>query len=231
MSKKRIKYIVFIIIIFIISIIISAMYYDNKYIVSFDTGTEEEVLSQYLEKDKKVKMPKNPTKEGYIFVEWQLNGKKYDFDSKVTSDINLTAKWVKEEYITIKYVTDSNYEIEDTKILKGESLSHLPVAYKDNYEFIGWYINDKEYLNTKLYDDTTLKAKYKLIKEDIKVGDKVLIVGNYSKTSFESNSINKRAIGWERYVLNIIDSEYPYVVGDSTGVTGFFKEDSLKIVK
>ena len=34
-----------------------------------------------------------PTKDGYKFIEWQLDGKKYDFNTKVTKDITLAAKW------------------------------------------------------------------------------------------------------------------------------------------
>ena len=47
--------------------------------------------------------------------------------------------------------------------------------------------------------------------------------------STDKNAYNKRAIGWEREILNIIEGvEFPYVVGDTTGVTGFFKLESLE---
>ena len=37
------------------------------------------------------------TKDGYTFVEWRLDGKKYDFSTKVTKDITLVAKWKKKK--------------------------------------------------------------------------------------------------------------------------------------
>ncbi|MBR0247767.1 MAG: InlB B-repeat-containing protein, partial [Synergistaceae bacterium] len=37
--------------------------------------------------------PVAPTREGYEFVEWQLNGTAYDFSEAVTGDLVLTAKW------------------------------------------------------------------------------------------------------------------------------------------
>ena len=40
----------------------------------------------------------------------------------------------------------------------------------------------------------------------------------------------RSAIGWDREILDIIeDSEYPYMVGNDEGVTGFFKADSIKM--
>ena len=41
--------------------------------------------------------PTAPTKDGYTFVEWQLDGKKYDFSTKVTKNITLVAVWNKNE--------------------------------------------------------------------------------------------------------------------------------------
>ena len=41
----------------------------------------------------KATQPTAPTREGYEFVEWQLNGTAYDFSEAVTGDLVLTAKW------------------------------------------------------------------------------------------------------------------------------------------
>ena len=41
--------------------------------------------------------PEAPTKEGYTFVEWQLDGVKYDFSKKVTQNITLEAVWNKKD--------------------------------------------------------------------------------------------------------------------------------------
>ncbi|MGB5988900.1 MAG: leucine-rich repeat protein, partial [Marinifilaceae bacterium] len=44
-------------------------------------------------KDKKLSKPANPTKDNYIFIEWQLNNVAFDFESVITKDITLVAKW------------------------------------------------------------------------------------------------------------------------------------------
>lgn len=229
MGKKRIIFIFFVIILFLLAIFISLVYYKDKYTVSFETGTSEAILTKYVSKNSKVSEPITPEKEGYVFIEWQLNGEKYDFNSNVKEDTILSAKWVKEEYIIIKYNTDSSYKIDSKKILKGSTIENLPVPNKEGYEFIGWYMNDKLYQNEEVFDNVELRAKYKKIEQTYNVGDLVLIIGNYSDSAYAINSEYSVAIGWRRRVLAIIeDSEYPYMIGNDNGVTGFFKSDSIE---
>ena len=231
MSKRKIAVII-IVLIFVFAIILSLFYYKDKYEVSFETGSNEKILTKYVSKNDKITAPKEPTKEGYIFVEWQLDGEKYNFDTAIDKDITLTAKWMHEEYITITYITDSNYSIEPIKILKGTSVTNIPIAYKDGYEFIGWFINDKVYDDEVLNDDTTLIAKYKLKNIEYKVGDKIIIIGNYSSSAYNLSAKNSMALGWERYILSIIEgTNYPYMIGNEEGVTGFFNKESIKLLK
>ncbi len=65
----------------------------KEFKVTFDTDGGSKIDSVNVKKNEKVSIPDNPTKEGYTFVEWQLDGKKYDFNSLVTGDITLIAKW------------------------------------------------------------------------------------------------------------------------------------------
>lgn len=231
MDKKRLITIIIFICIFVILIVVSKIYYNNKLTVSFETGTEEIFITRYVKKNNKVKEPSTPVKEGFIFKEWQLNGESYNFDSIVKDNIVLTAKWVKEEYITVKFNTNSREEIEDKTIIKGESIVDLPHPIKEGYEFVGWSIEGKLYNNEEIYDNVTLSAEYKndIINTTYKVGDIVTVIGNYSNSAYSNSSNYKLAIGWERKILNIIEnSNYPYVVGNETGVTGFFKASSIE---
>ncbi|MBR6690700.1 MAG: InlB B-repeat-containing protein [Bacilli bacterium] len=231
MDKKRLIVIIIFIVLFMMAIIASLLYYNGKYSVYFETGTDEVILTKYVKRNDKVEEPIEPTKEGYVFKEWQLDGKTYNFDSRIKKDTVLTAKWIKEEYISITFNTNTNETIKSKKILKGDTLSELPVANKENYEFIGWSLNNNLYNNEQIYDDIELTAEYKndTINTTYKVGDVVKVIGNYSNSSTSSNAYNKRAIGWERQIINIIiNSEFPYVVGNENGVTGFFKANAIE---
>ncbi|MBR4943658.1 MAG: InlB B-repeat-containing protein, partial [Clostridia bacterium] len=67
-----------------------------EYKVTFDSAGGSSVKAQYVTKGEKAQQPaENPTREGYTFVEWQLNGKTYNFEAVVVSDITLKAKWEK----------------------------------------------------------------------------------------------------------------------------------------
>lgn len=68
-----------------------------EYTVKFDAKNGKKIEEVTVKKDGKIKKPKNPTKKGYTFVEWQLNGKKYDFNKKVKKDLTLVAKWKKKK--------------------------------------------------------------------------------------------------------------------------------------
>lgn len=49
--------------------------------------------SQSVTLGDKAKRPDDPTSAGLTFVEWQLDGKAYDFDASVSADLTLVAKW------------------------------------------------------------------------------------------------------------------------------------------
>ena len=65
----------------------------GEYVIKFSTNGGTEISEQYVSANGKVKVPSDPTKEGYTFVGWYLDGKRYDFDSKVNSDLVIEAKW------------------------------------------------------------------------------------------------------------------------------------------
>ena len=68
---------------------------DKTYKVKFNSNKGSKVSTLIVSKNDTVTKPKNPTRKGYVFVEWQLNKKKYNFNKPVTKDITLKAKWKK----------------------------------------------------------------------------------------------------------------------------------------
>lgn len=64
------------------------------YTVNFDlNGGKGSINSQSVTAGKTVNRPENPARDGYTFVEWQLDGKYYDFATPVTNNITLKAIW------------------------------------------------------------------------------------------------------------------------------------------
>jgi uncharacterized repeat protein (TIGR02543 family) len=70
--------------------------------VTFETNGGSTIESQTLEAGNKAIKPADPTKAGYHFVNWYIDpaltdGSEYDFDTPVTQDITLYAKWEKDQ--------------------------------------------------------------------------------------------------------------------------------------
>ena len=61
--------------------------------VTFNSNGGSEVRAKRVGENGMVMRPTDPTKEGYTFVGWYLNNEEFDFNTKITSDLTLTAKW------------------------------------------------------------------------------------------------------------------------------------------
>lgn len=102
------------------ALFITACSCSKKFTVEFDSNGGTRVESQTVSKGETVSKPKNPTREGYTFNGWYLDietNEEYDFDSEVTEDIILTAKWTKKDSSKTddtKTETDSKTETETT---------------------------------------------------------------------------------------------------------------------
>ncbi|MBR1455883.1 MAG: InlB B-repeat-containing protein, partial [Oscillospiraceae bacterium] len=71
-----------------------------------DNGTDPVVVA--VAKGSAVAEPEAPTKDGYKFKGWYLNGAAYDFNTVVTADITLTAQW--QEVVYTVQVGETKYE-------------------------------------------------------------------------------------------------------------------------
>src|SRR5690554_4329178 len=74
----------------------------SQFTVTFDTDGGSVVDSQVVVKDGFVIEPEEPTKEGYTFVEWQLDGETFDFETPISESFALVAVWEEIVYDTIE---------------------------------------------------------------------------------------------------------------------------------
>ena len=136
----------------------------EKFTITFDTDGGSAVKSQTIGTGKKVTKPTNPTKKGYVFVEWQLNEEAYDFSTPVTSDITLTAKWIDEasvEKFTVTFNTDGGSVVNVQTVIKGAKATKPADPTKEGYAFVEWQLNGKTYnFNTVVTSNITLTAKW-----------------------------------------------------------------------
>ena len=90
------------------------------YNVEFETDGGTKINTQTIEKGNLAYQPTPPTKKGYKFIEWQLNGKKFDFKQEINSDIKLIAKWEKAENNNTNTNNNSNNNEETTNTKPAE---------------------------------------------------------------------------------------------------------------
>ncbi|MBE7064382.1 MAG: hypothetical protein E7384_00995 [Ruminococcaceae bacterium] len=65
----------------------------TTYTVTFDSAGGSAVTAQTIEEGQKVTKPADPTKSGFNFKGWTLNGSAYNFNTAVNGDITLVATW------------------------------------------------------------------------------------------------------------------------------------------
>ncbi|MCR5646939.1 MAG: InlB B-repeat-containing protein [Acholeplasmatales bacterium] len=83
----------------------------KEYIVSFDT--DGDIKSSTVLENGLVEEPLAPTKNKYTFLGWYLGDTKFDFNTKITSDITLHAKWRSNSAITLNRLGSSEtYDVE-----------------------------------------------------------------------------------------------------------------------
>ncbi len=134
--------------------------YCQNYIVTFDSNGGSNVESikvpgfyqQYINK------PANPTKEGYTFVEWQLNGETFDFSTPITGDVTLVAKWEINSY-TVTFDSQGGSNVANQAVNVGEKVIKPANPTKEGYIFLEWDDFDGAYdFNKPVTDDVYLHA-------------------------------------------------------------------------
>ncbi|MBD5103517.1 MAG: hypothetical protein HDT47_01485 [Ruminococcaceae bacterium] len=76
---------------------------EDTFTVTFESNGGSKVASQTVSSGDQVICPTNPVRDGYIFVGWYSDSKLtvlYDFDSVVTENITLYARWTNEDNLT-----------------------------------------------------------------------------------------------------------------------------------
>ena len=133
---------------------------ENPCTVTFTTKEGSNVESQSVLEGSKVTRPDDPTKSGYIFKHWNLQGAIYDFNTPVNSDITLVAVWEEKTTATVTFDSDGAGDIPSQTVLKKGTITEPPTPIKAGYKFVHWVTaNGAVYdFSTPVTQDMTLKA-------------------------------------------------------------------------
>jgi len=117
-----------------------------------------------------------PTREGYTFIGWDTKGENinqlieaYDFDTAVTQNLTLYAKWTKNPvYCTITFETNGGSRIDPERFVEGtvlvlrvDSADKKYIPTREGYTFDGWYTQSDKYIGSlTVSGDETVYAKW-----------------------------------------------------------------------
>ena len=112
-----------------------------EHTVTFDAqGGTPVPETQYVQDNETATEPADPTKDGFTFAGWTLNGEPYDFTDPVTSDIELVAQWTDATRYTVTYNANNGTLIGDPSVtvIPGRAVQLESSATRDGYIFMGW---------------------------------------------------------------------------------------------
>ena len=143
------------------------------YTVSFDANGHGTAPSAQtvIENESATEPTPAPIATGYTFGGWYTDENctevnKYNFNTPVTGNITLYAKWTANEY-TVTFDYKDGTTTSTTKVVTyNEAYGELPNPTRENYNFGGWYLEEEftnEVTSTKTVttaDNHTLYAKW-----------------------------------------------------------------------
>mgnify|MGYP002576659306 CR=1 FL=1 len=124
----------------------------EEYTVTFNAyGGFPTPNEQHVKSGEKAVLPAEPTLKGHTFAFWYLgedeeNATAYDFDTPVTGDITLTAKWNINKY-TVTFNSYGGTPVPPAQEVEYGLTAAEPATAptKTGYTFDGWYLGDEKY--------------------------------------------------------------------------------------
>lgn len=109
----------------------------EKFTVTFDSKGGSKIASQTIIYGGKAAAPrKNPSKKGYLFAGWYNGNVKYNFNSTVSRNLTLTAKWTK---VTVKVPSKPTLKYKKSKL----TITIKKVSGAAGYQVV--YSTDKKF--------------------------------------------------------------------------------------
>lgn len=196
-GKKRTIIIVIGVVLIIACLVAYFIFANKKYTITFDSDGGSVVEKQIVKRGEKVNKPTDPTRDGYIFIEWDLGSSIYDFSAKVTRNLILKAVWKEQEGGKVTYVvnfnTDGGNSVSNQIINKDGTITKPQDPVRDGYKFLGWYSNNVLFdFNTPITKNLELIAKWEKAKDNSTTGTTTTTKKNDTTNSTTKKTTTKK---------------------------------------
>ena len=182
----------------------------GAYTVTFQSEGGSEVASQ-IRANTPAAQPDNPTKEGHTFIGWYSGESEWDFETPVTADLTLTAKWQINRY-TITFDTAGGSEVPSITQDYGTAITPPAAPTRTGYTFAGW---DRESPTTMPAGDMTITARWTVNQYTITFkpengGEDIVITQDYGTAITAPANPTKTGYtfaGWDKTIPSTMPAE------------------------
>ena len=143
--------------------VITGTYTPIQFTVKFDSAGGSDVADEKVDYGTEVVKPENPTRTGYTFKGWTLDGKDYLFDTHVMADMTLTAVWEKNSY-KVTFDSKGGSDIESKTVEYNTLIQEPADPTMEGSDFLYWVLdgNRFDFKKTTITKDITLEAKWQV---------------------------------------------------------------------
>jgi uncharacterized repeat protein (TIGR02543 family) len=187
----------------------------TTYTVTFKSNGGSSIKSQTVTSGSVATQPTNPTRSGYTFLGWYNGSTKYNFSTKVTKNITLTAKWSKDSSSS----TTNSSSSEATNSVSTEVTTGVDTSSSSSTENASANTSDSNSTSTSTVEPSTTETKqdtytYKTEALDMAgISYKVYIYKN--GTSYSANAVYTASGSY----LGSYESDYDAIIVDSSSVS------------
>ena len=182
----------------------------GAYTVTFQSEGGSEVASQ-IRANAPAARPADPTKEGYTFIGWYNGESEWNFETPVTADLTLTAKWQINRY-TITFDTAGGSEVPSITQDYGTAITPPAAPTRTGYTFAGW---NREIPTAMPAGDMTITARWQVNQYTITFkpengGQDIVIKQDYGTAITAPANPTKTGYtfaGWDREIPTTVPAE------------------------